>query len=201
MYEAEAAPIMNDVQQLEASEGAAIEAERPAVDSLCSQTVPPGQLSAAKAQCAMKKRAFDDKVGVYNRKIKDFDKLLAPIREKETKRVADGRTFADKVALLRAKYNGLTAAIRAAELARCQQEGAGGSNEQAAHALSVCYDQADAKIARIIGEKAPKPNWSAEPNDARQKALDDCHKGVGPCPRLSPSDLRLPPPPAPPSGN
>lgn len=158
-HEAELTKVADALDTLEATDGAAIDRERPAVQAACPPQMPPERVAA----CNAVRIPFNAKVDAFNIKQKTLQDQGEVVVAKERKRVEKIQQLKDKADRLEARVRALTATARAALIAECMKR-SGGSLENAAHASSVCFDNADARITAVIGATAPRPPSSAVPN-------------------------------------
>lgn len=180
------------------SEGNAIEAQRPSVQSVCTGTVPQGQLAAAQARCKSAQDPFNRRVNDYNTNLNKLKAASAAIDAKENARVAAAKQLQARSEQITQRLTQLQAALKLAQRSACTKTCQSQSGEAAAQCLQSCFDGAANTTATV--EQNQRPTFSATPNRTPEQAIEEYRRSGRANP--GPNTLRTNPvPPPPPTSN
>lgn len=189
--QSEAEVVVKHMDHQEATEGKDIDAQRPAVQAACGG----GDLPEAVARCRSVAVPFNQKVDAFNAQLEQDKAKLRAIQAKAEKRDKEFKQLLAKRDSLATSVKGVMLRMRLLLVRRCVER-AGSSDESAAHAQSVCFDQAEARLAELSGSTAPPS--TATPNRTPQQAIDDYRNSGAVQPNLQGRRPAPPPPPPPP---
>jgi hypothetical protein len=188
--EQKAAPLIRDRQQINA-EGAAIEAQSPAVDAKCHRTVPPEEMAAAQAECDAIMVPLNKKLDELNQRLHRNKEKAAPLLASEETREAGLKELTERDQDLAGQIEALQKQILLAKQNDCVKSCAALDAEAASQCLQGCWDGAlssgslpSVGAHPIMGTHATEnrtPEQAAE--DYKQSgAADPGHKTLKPIP-------------------
>lgn len=194
-HEAEVVALDTQINNLEKSEGAAIDAQRPSVVAACPATAPPEQIASVQARCQAAQAPFNARVDAFNSQLNNLKAKLKVVDEAEKKRISEVQAVKARSDMLAGKLRSLTAKMFEEKLKRCRLASENSPAETAVQQQAICFDGAKQEIEIILGAP-PKPPSSITPARTPQQAIDD-YVNSGKAPGTQGRKSAPPPPPPP----
>jgi hypothetical protein len=191
-HETEYARIATEDKRLKA-DSAAIEADRPGVNSLCTGTFPEEELAAATARCNAVLIPFNARIEDLKARVKQLADQSTTLGKQEDERFNAGKALQGRAVYLENRLKQLKMTILLAKRGSCVKKCQQSSAEVVSQCLSCCWDLARCDLPSV--EQKQLPVFKATTSRTPEQAIEE-YKNSGRAAPPAPKQAKEPPPPS-----